>query len=239
MRSRSRRAPSTKVSPPRHAASLTVGDMDAVARMNDIYRYQRHFYDATRKTFLFGRNTLLRRMRLRYDDRVLEVGCGTARNLLKLHERRGPLQLFGLDASSEMLQTAKNKLERRGLASRIRLAHGLAEELDAERQFGVSAFDSVFFSYSLSMIPECTRSLDAALFALKPGGTLYIVDFCDQSAFHPALQKPLKAWLGLFGVAHRPEVYQHLGALAERGLGTLRSEVFAARYGVWIELTKA
>lgn len=213
--------------------------MDAVTRMNDLYRHQRHFYDVTRRMFLFGRDTLLRRMRLRRDDCVLEVGCGTARNLLKLHERHGPLRLYGLDASNEMLETAKWKLAQRGLASRIRLAHGLAEELDAERHFGVSAFDAVFFSYSLSMIPECTRSVDAALRALKSGGTLYIVDFCDQAAFHRALQKPLKAWLGLFGVAHRPELYQHLSALAERGLGTLRSEPFAARYGVWSEFTKA
>jgi len=213
--------------------------MDAVARMNDLYRYQRHFYDVTRRTFLFGRDTLLSRMSLRPEDRVLEVGCGTARNLLKLHERRGPLQLYGLDASSEMLETAHRKLARRGLASRIRLAHGLAEDLDTERLFDVSGFDAVFFSYSLSMIPECTRSLDAALHALKAGGSLYIVDFCDQAAFHPALQKPLKAWLGLFGVAHRQELHPHLSALADAGLGTLRSEPFAARYGMHIEFTKA
>lgn len=142
------------------------------------------------------------------------------------------------NASSEMLETAHRKLARRGLASRIRLAHGLAEDLDTERLFGVSGFDAVFFSYSLSMIPECTRSLDAALRALKAGGSLCIVDFCDQAAFHPALQKPLKAWLGLFGVAHRQELHQHLSALAEAGLGTLRSEPFAARYGMHIEFTK-
>jgi S-adenosylmethionine-diacylgycerolhomoserine-N-methlytransferase len=215
-----------------------MADMDAVARMNDLYRYQRHFYDITRRTFLFGRDALLGRMSLRREDRVLEVGCGTARNLLKLHERRSPLQLYGLDASSEMLETAQRKLARHGLASRIHLAHGLAEDLDAERLFGVSAFDAVFFSYSLSMIPDCTRSIDAALRALKAGGSLYVVDFYDQATLHPALQKPLKAWLGLFGVAHRPELYQHLGALAERGLGTMHIEPFAARYGMWVEFRR-
>jgi S-adenosylmethionine-diacylgycerolhomoserine-N-methlytransferase len=216
-----------------------MADMNAVVRMNDLYRYQRHFYDVTRRTFLLGRDTLLSRMSLRRDDSVLEVGCGTARNLLKLHERRGPLRLHGLDASSEMLETARRKLARRGLGSTVRLAHGLAEELDAERLFGVPAFDAVFFSYSLSMIPECTRSLDAALRALRSGGSLSVVDFYDQAAFHPVLKESLKAWLGMFGVIHRPELYQHLGALAERGRGELRIEPFAARYGMWIQFTKA
>jgi S-adenosylmethionine-diacylgycerolhomoserine-N-methlytransferase len=158
---------------------------------------------------------------------------------VKLHEQRGPLELYGLDASSEMLETARLKLARRGASQHIRLAHGLAQDLDAERMFGVRELDAVFFSYSLSMIPECTSSLDAAIRALKAGGSLYIVDFCDQASLHPALQRPLKAWLGLFGVAHRPELHQHLGALAERGLGAVRSEPFAARYGVWLEFTKA
>ncbi len=212
--------------------------MDAELRMNDIYRHQRHIYDVTRPAFLFGRDSLLRRMRLRDGDRVLEVGCGTARNLLKLHARHASLELFGLDASSEMLTTARANLARRKLASRVRLQHGLAQELSPQRTFGVPAFDVIFFSYALSMIPACTSSIDAALASLKPGGALYIVDFCDQAEFHPLLRKPLQAWLGLFGVAHRPELYAHLEALAASGVGELQSEAFVARYGVWLSFTK-
>ncbi len=31
-------------------------------RMDHMYRYQRHFYDVTRKYYLFGRDTLIREM---------------------------------------------------------------------------------------------------------------------------------------------------------------------------------
>jgi S-adenosylmethionine-diacylgycerolhomoserine-N-methlytransferase len=213
--------------------------MDAGARMNDLYRYQRHVYDLTRKTFLFGRDALLERMRLSHSDRVLEVGCGTARNLIKLHARDPSLRLFGLDASSEMLETARYNLKRHGLSSRAcLLRQGLAQELSVESVFGVRALDAVFFSYSLSMIPDCTQSIDRALDSLSPGGRLYSVDFCDQGGFPPLLREPLRAWLGLFGVTHRPELYEHLAALAAQGRGKLSCEPFGARYGVWLEFTK-
>jgi S-adenosylmethionine-diacylgycerolhomoserine-N-methlytransferase len=213
--------------------------MDPVASMNRIYRYQRHVYDVTRVAFLFGRDALLRRMRVGAGDRVLEVGCGTARNLAKLQERCGDAELFGLDASDQMLETARSNLRRRGLAARVRIVQGVAEELSSARQFGVPAFDVVFFSYALSMMPASTRSIDAALASLKPGGSLHIVDFCDLAGFPKVLRGMLQRWLSLFGVAHRPELYAHLEALAARGRGKLTSQPFAGRYGVWVEFEKA
>lgn len=49
--------------------------------MDDIYRIQRHFYDFTRKPYLLGRDVLIRELDLSADETVLEIGCGTARNL--------------------------------------------------------------------------------------------------------------------------------------------------------------
>ncbi|MFM8703695.1 MAG: class I SAM-dependent methyltransferase, partial [Planctomycetia bacterium] len=43
---------------------------------------------------------------------TLEVGCGTARNLIKLARRPEPGHLYGLDASHEMLETAATSIER-------------------------------------------------------------------------------------------------------------------------------
>ena len=89
---------------------------DAAAAMNRLYRYQRHVYDLMRQYFLFGRDALLARMKLRPGERVLEVGCGTARNLIRLHDRERSLRLFGVDASSEMLMTARSSLSMCSLA---------------------------------------------------------------------------------------------------------------------------
>ena len=72
-----------------------------------------------------------------------------------------------------MLTVAQNTLARKGLSERITLRRALAETLDPKETFGLAeAFDTVFFSYSLSMIPAWTDALDAALDALKPGGAV-------------------------------------------------------------------
>ena len=43
--------------------------------------------------------------------RILEVGCGTGRNLIRLARRRPELALYGVDASTVMLETAAAALE--------------------------------------------------------------------------------------------------------------------------------
>ena len=64
-----------------------MGETDQAALLDSIYAYQRLIYDWTRKFFLFGRDTLIREMKLQPGDHVVEVGCGTARNLIALAKK--------------------------------------------------------------------------------------------------------------------------------------------------------
>jgi S-adenosylmethionine-diacylgycerolhomoserine-N-methlytransferase len=50
--------------------------------MNRIYRHQRHIYDFSRKYFLLGRGRVIGELDARDGARVLEIGCGTGRNLI-------------------------------------------------------------------------------------------------------------------------------------------------------------
>ena len=52
------------------------------ALMDKVYRRQRHIYNLTRKYYLLGRDRLVRQLRARPPERVVEIGCGTARNLI-------------------------------------------------------------------------------------------------------------------------------------------------------------
>jgi len=70
-------------------------------RLNNLYRFQRHFYDVTRRFFLFGRDELLRQMNVQPGENVLEVGCGTGRNLLKLSGLALKAKLYGLDVADK------------------------------------------------------------------------------------------------------------------------------------------
>ena len=175
--------------------------------MDYIYKYQRYIYDLSRWTFLFGRDRMLDLIDLRGDEKVLEIGCGTARNLIRLAKRYPSLRLYGIDASQEMLKTARRKAGNYA----IELFYTLAEEFDYIKYTG---FDVVFFSYSLSMIPTWRRVLDDALANLGPGGALYIVDFWDQGDLPAWFGFLLRKWLDLFHVQFEPRLLERLHELS-------------------------
>ncbi len=216
----------------------TAGPDDHSAFLDRVYRYQRHAYDPLRKTFLFGRDRLIERLAEQPADHILEVGCGTARNLIELHRWRPEARLYGLDASAEMLKTAHAKLRRRGLARRIELRRGLAEELDHRATFGAGEpFGAIFFSYSLTMMPAWRQAIDAALANLGPGGRLYAVDFWDQAAWPAWLRSLLQARLARYRVRYRPEMLAHLHRLETRGQGALHLEPVFYHYAFFATLT--
>ena len=178
--------------------------------MDSVYRYQRYIYDLTRKYYLFGRDRLIDELAPKPGARIVEIGCGTARNLIRMARRYPDAQLFGLDASEAMLDTAARAIARADLGGRIMLAHGYAEALSPSMFGQGQGFDEAVFSYSLSMIPDWTAALAAAEAALAPGGRLHIVDFGDLAGFAGPLRSALLAWLRLFHVAPRTELLGRL-----------------------------
>lgn len=206
-------------------------DQVQIQAMDRMYRYERHIYDITRKYYLFGRDKLMQRMDIQEDEQVLEVGCGTARNLLILAERHPLAHFYGLDASREMLNTATNKVHARQYASRIVLRQCLAEELNYQHTFGLDRpFDKIFFSYSLCMMPSWRKALQVALDNLKPGGKLYVVDFSDQRGLPAWFRYLLNHWLSLFGVRYHLEQLAYLHMLDSQGHGWLTVESVWWRY---------
>ncbi|MFW5856732.1 MAG: class I SAM-dependent methyltransferase [Planctomycetota bacterium] len=201
------------------------------ALMDRMYRYQRFVYDGTRKYYLLGRDRLIREMDLTPGARVLEVGCGTARNLVALARRAPDADLYGLDLCREMLRTAERKLARRGLAGRVTLRCAGAEAFHYRTTFGLERpFDAVFFSYALSMIPPWREALSTAVANVRPGGDLYIVDFWDQGGLPTWFRALLTRWLAAFHVRHEPALLAALDALGAAGVGKLRLTPVARRY---------
>ena len=197
---------------------LSTGHDQAVA-MDNMYRFTRHIYDFTRRYYLLGRDQLLNEIATGSDTATLEVGCGTARNLIKLGKRKTTGALYGLDASHEMLETASKSISAAGLPHShnppIMLRQGLAEELDGVKMFGRDEpFDTIFFSYCLSMVPTWPGALEAAFANLKPGGELLIVDFWDQADLPTLFARGLKKWLACFHVHYRPELHKAIAAMS-------------------------
>jgi S-adenosylmethionine-diacylgycerolhomoserine-N-methlytransferase len=211
---------------------------EATSRMNRMYRRQRHIYDGTRRYYLLGRDQMIAGLQPAPGASVLEIGCGTGRNLVLAAKRYPDAHFFGVDVSTEMLNSALSAISRRGLASRIRLAHGDAAAFDPQFSFGIPSFDHVMISYSLSMIPDWERVLDAAIGRLNPGGRLHVVDFGRQERLPDVTRRLLLRWLKLFDVTPRDNLEQLLFALAEASGAALKFECPFRGYAQYAVLTK-
>lgn len=187
------------------------------ALMDTIYRYQRHVYDLTRKYYLFGRDELIERLEVPTSGYVLEVGCGTGRNLIKAAQRYPEALFYGIDISEEMLQVARKNVARAGLSDRITLHQGDATSFRPGEIFGRDSFDRIFFSYALSMIPPWQASIAHAASMLAPGGRLAVVDFGDLDRLPAWFKRLLYRWLEAFHVSPRLKLRETLDEIG-RGL---------------------
>jgi S-adenosylmethionine-diacylgycerolhomoserine-N-methlytransferase len=195
--------------------------------MNRIYRHQRHVYDFTRKYFLLGRDRVIAEMEAHDGARVLEIGCGTGRNLIVAARKYPGARCFGIDVSTAMLNSATRAISRAGLEARIHVAHADATQFDPGPLFGVDQFDGIFISYSLSMIPQWQSVVSTAMSHLAPKGELRIVDFGGQERLPAAFRRLLWRWLRAFQVAPRDDLEATLKTRAAACGATL---VFARPY---------
>lgn len=201
------------------------GDTGHAAMMDRMYRYQRHIYDLTRKYYLLGRDRTIRRLDVPRGGSLLEVGCGTGRNLLLAARHFPAAELHGLDISAEMLATAASTLD--GLEEKPHLIIADAANYRPD-DFNRQGFDRIMISYALSMIPEWEKSLDASLAALNPGGSLHIVDFGQQENLPRWIARSLRAWLARFHVTPRASLREALQTRLARHDASLE---FEALYG--------
>ncbi len=184
------------------------------ALMDEVYRGQRHIYDLTRKYYLFGRDTLIAGLAATPGMRVLEVACGTGRNLAKIGRAWPGVRLYGLDISTEMLKSAQATL-----GEDAKLGQGDACTFDPHSLLGEARFERIVLSYSLSMIPEWEAALDHAASLLADGAALHIVDFGDLEGLPRPLRNLLRAWLAKFHVEPRTAMAQTAARIAAaRGL---------------------
>jgi S-adenosylmethionine-diacylgycerolhomoserine-N-methlytransferase len=180
------------------------------------YRLHSHIYDATRWTFLFGRLAILREAAaVTRPTRILEVGCGTGKNLVNLCRLFPESEVAGVDLSETMLDVARRKTA--ALGSRVRLVHGAyGPAVQSERPV-----DLILFSYALSMFnPGFAEAIATAHRDLAPGGHIAVVDFHDtRLAF-------FERWMGVNHVRMNGQLEPLLNAQFER-----RSHHLKAAYG--------
>jgi demethylmenaquinone methyltransferase/2-methoxy-6-polyprenyl-1,4-benzoquinol methylase/phosphoethanolamine N-methyltransferase len=124
--------------------------------------------------------------RLQPGESILDVGCGPGSLTLPAAEKVGPTgKAAGIDASPEMIETARRSARKRGRDVDFQLAP--IEALP----FADSTFDAVLSSLMMHHLPDDLKAQGLAEIArvLKPGGRLVVMDLSgDRSPANLALR---------------------------------------------------
>jgi ubiquinone/menaquinone biosynthesis C-methylase UbiE len=104
--------------------------------------------------------------------RVLEVGSGGGQLAVDLATRRRDVTLTGIDLSEAQVARATRRAEKAGVADRVQLTPGSALDLPVDD----AAFDAVVSVGSIKHWPDPARGLAECSRALRPGGTLVVVE---------------------------------------------------------------
>jgi demethylmenaquinone methyltransferase/2-methoxy-6-polyprenyl-1,4-benzoquinol methylase len=129
-------------------------------------------------------------LELKPGDRVLEIGCGTGRNLPALRAAVGDTgHVYGIDLSAGMLTRARSLLDRHQWRN-VTLVHGDAVDYQAPEPL-----DGVLFGFSYSTMPHHHAVLLQALAQLRPGGRVCVMDATLPPGRWGRMILPLSVWL--------------------------------------------
>lgn len=147
------------------------------------------------------RSKAVNRLELKSGSRVLEVGCGTGRNLAPLLEAVGAEgRVYGVDLSEGMLAEAKELCAKREWRN-VELIRA-----DAGDYVLPEAVDGVIFSLSYAVIPHHRNALRHAWKQLRQGGYLVIMDAKLPSGILGKLLYPFVMWASRLTVLGNPDV---------------------------------
>lgn len=149
---------------------------------------------------------------LKHGDRVLEIGCGTGRNLPFLREAVGSTgHVYGVDLSAGMLARADELRERRGWRN-VTLEQGDAADYEAPEPL-----DGVLFGFSYNTMPHHRAVLQRALRQLRPGGRIAIMDAKLPRGRSGQAVLPFSVWLMKRTLLGNPYIrpWEHLPAVTD------------------------
>jgi demethylmenaquinone methyltransferase/2-methoxy-6-polyprenyl-1,4-benzoquinol methylase len=161
-------------------------------------------YDAMNRVLSLGldrgwRRRTVRALALGASPRVLDVGTGTGDLALDIARIHPDATVIGLDPSSQMLAIADAKRTRLGLADRVTLVTGDAQQL----AFRDGEMDAVTIAFCIRNVPDRPKALREMARVVRPGGRVAILE----------LGEPRRGVLARAARFHTRHVVPRLGAL--------------------------
>ena len=136
-------------------------------------------YDRTAYVLSFGQDPRWKRFlvarvarELGPGSHTLDVATGTAAVAIGLARRTG-CRVTGLDQSPEMLAAGRERVAQAGLAGRVRLVEGRAQELP----FADASFAALTVTYLLRYVDDPAAQVRELVRVVRPGGPLASLEF--------------------------------------------------------------
>ena len=183
-------------------------------------------YDRNAALLSFGQDPRWRRfLGSRVPDdalRVVDVATGTASVALELARRVPTRHVVGLDQSPEMLRAGRERVERAGLASRIELREGRAEELP----FADGEFDALTFTYLLRYVDDPLATMRGLARVVRPGGVIAMQEFgLPRGVWRPLWELYVRGVLPVAGVLSGGRAWWEVGRFLGPSIRTFHSSV--------------
>jgi demethylmenaquinone methyltransferase/2-methoxy-6-polyprenyl-1,4-benzoquinol methylase len=131
--------------------------------------------------------------------RILDLATGTGDLAIAMARACEGATVLGVDPSPGMLAVAREKIAERGLAERIELAVGDAQQLP----YANCELDAVTIAFGIRNVPDRPAALREMARVVRPGGRIAVLE----------LGEPRRGVMGALARVHTRHIVPWLGAL--------------------------
>jgi demethylmenaquinone methyltransferase / 2-methoxy-6-polyprenyl-1,4-benzoquinol methylase len=166
-----------KSAPNKYPQVKDISDSERIRLVKEIfstitgkYDFLNHFLSLRRD--VAWRNFAAKKMRFFRTNRYLDVACGTGDLSITAAIKHSQIFVTGLDFVPEMVEAAKNKVQKKNLTRRIQIMQGDALQLPFDDNY----FDVAGIAFGIRNIPDRARALSEMLRVIVPGGQVMILE---------------------------------------------------------------
>jgi demethylmenaquinone methyltransferase / 2-methoxy-6-polyprenyl-1,4-benzoquinol methylase len=152
-------------------------DQERIRMVKEIFSTITGKYDFLNRLLSLRRDVYWRRftakkMSFFKTNKYLDVACGTGDLSIAAALEHKQISVSGIDFVPEMVQTGKEKVEKRCLDNRVTLMQGDAMQITFEN----NSFDVTGIAFGIRNIPDRKRALQEMLRVTVPGGQVMVLE---------------------------------------------------------------